>query len=346
MNLYNQFNHLLEYAPKENICTQNTNNEILYKDLLDFVKKYNLTKILISLSGGVDSMVLFDILHHIKQYDINELNIYICHIDYNNRPESNDEKDFLIQYCSSKGYELKYITHDFKRNELKRDVYEKKTNQLRYEFYETLMKQFHLQGVLLAHHKDDIVENIFNNIMRGNREITDLVVIKDMNIIMNVSIYRPLLHVFKNAIFDYAHSYQIPYFLDSTPDWSCRGKMRRKIFPDCMDCYGNNYKNNLLQLGQESNEINNIFQTYILNDLVKNISFENNNFTIKKQEIIKEKYILKKLIIQIFHKYKLIGLKLKIIDLILENYDKNIKLCMSKNYTIELNTNSIIFRTN
>ena len=98
MNLYNQFNHLLEYAPKENICTQNTNNEILYKDLLDFVKKYNLTKILISLSGGVDSMVLFDILHHIKQYDINELNIYICHIDYNNRPESNDEKDFLIQY--------------------------------------------------------------------------------------------------------------------------------------------------------------------------------------------------------------------------------------------------------
>ena len=42
MNLYNQFNHLLEYLPKEKICTQNTNNEILYKDLLDFVRKYNL----------------------------------------------------------------------------------------------------------------------------------------------------------------------------------------------------------------------------------------------------------------------------------------------------------------
>ena len=220
--------------------------------------------ILISLSGGVDSMVLFDILHHVNQNNLIKLNIYLCHINYNNRSESNDEKNFLIQYCSNKGYELKYIAHDFKRNELKRDVYEKKTNQLRYGFYETLIKQFQLQGVLLAHHKDDVVENIFNNIMRGNREITDLVVIKDINIIMNVPIYRPFLDIFKTTIYDYAHTYQIPYFLDSTPDWSCRGKMRRKIFPECIDCYGDNYKNNLLQLGKESNEINNIFQTYIL----------------------------------------------------------------------------------
>ena len=285
MNLYNQYNHILEYIPKENVCNQNIINESLIKDLLDFLNTYNLTNILISLSGGVDSMVLFDILHHIKENNLLKLNIYLCHIDYNNRPESNDEKDFLIEYCSLKGYELKYIAYDFKRNDLKRDIYEKKTNQLRYGFYETLMKQFNLQGVLLAHHKDDVVENIFNNIMRGNREITDLVVIKEMNVIMNVSIYRPFLHKFKNSIYDYAHTYQIPYFLDSTPDWSCRGKMRRKIFPSCIDCYGNNYKNNLLQLGKESEQINNIFQTYILNDLIKNICFENNNFTIKKQEI-------------------------------------------------------------
>jgi tRNA(Ile)-lysidine synthetase-like protein len=346
MNLYNQYNHILEYIPKENVCMQNIINESLIKDLLDFLNTYNLTNILISLSGGVDSMVLFNILHHIKEYNLLKLNIYLCHIDYNNRPESNDERDFLIEYCSLKGYELKYIAHDFTRDELKRDIYEKKTNQLRYGFYETLMKQFDLQGVLLAHHKDDVVENIFNNIMRGNREITDLVVIKEMNVIMNVPIYRPFLHKFKNSIYDYANTYQIPYFLDSTPDWSCRGKMRRKIFPSCIDCYGNNYKNNLLQLGQESEQINNIFQTYILNDLIKDIYFENNNFTIKKQEIIKEKYVLKKLIIQIFHKYKLEGLKLKIIDLILENYDKNSKLCMSKYYTIEISTDFIKFITN
>ena len=343
MNVFQKYNQLLEYIPQENICIQNIKNEQLYKDLFHFVKKYKLINILISLSGGVDSMVLFDILYHIKQNELNELNIYLCHIDYNNRPESNNEKDFLIEYCSLKGYELKYISHDFTRNYLKRDVYEKKTTQLRYEFYQTLIKQFDLQAVLLAHHKDDVVENIFNNIMRGNREITDLVVFKEMNVIMNVPIFRPLLHIFKNTIYDYAHTYQIPYFLDSTPDWSCRGKMRRKIFPACIDCYGNNYKHNLLQLGQESNEINNIFQTYIFNDLIKNVNFENNNFTIKKQEILKEKYIVKKLIIQIFHKYKLEGLKLKIIDLILENYDKNTKLCMSKNYIVHIHNEFIYF---
>ena len=343
MDIIQKYNQLLEYIPKENSCIQNITNEQLYKDLFNFVKKYNLTNILISLSGGVDSMVLFDLLNHIKQNDLHQLNIYVCHIDYNNRSVSNDEKDFLIEFCTLKGYELKYISHDFKRNELKRDIYEKRTTTLRYEFYETLIKQFHLQCVLLAHHKDDIVENIFNNIMRGNREITDLVVIKEMNVIMNVPIYRPLLDVFKTTIYDYAHSYQIPYFLDSTPDWSCRGKMRRKIFPDCIDCYGNNYKNNLLQLGEESKQINTIFQTYILNDLLNNINVENNNFTIKKQDIIKEKYVLKKLIIQIFHTYKLEGLKLKIIDLILQNYDKNTKLSMSKHYIIEINNEFIFF---
>ena len=343
MNIFQKYNHLLEYIPKEDICIQTITNESLIQDLLHFLQKYNLTNILISLSGGVDSMVLFDILNHIKQNDLHQLNIYLCHIDYNNRPESNDEKNFLIEYCTLKGYELKYINHDFTRNDLKRDIYEKKTTQLRYEFYQTLIKQFDLQAVLLAHHKDDVIENIFNNIMRGNREITDLVVFKEMNIIMNVPIYRPLLHLFKNVIYDYALKYQIPYFLDSTPDWSCRGKMRRKIFPACIDCYGNNYKNNLLQLGEESEQMNTIFQTYILKDLINNVHFENNNFTIKKQDILKEKYVLKKLIIQIFHKYKLEGLKLKIIDLILENYDKNTKLCMSKNYIVHMNNEFIYF---
>ena len=38
MNLYNQYNHLLEYIPTENICNKNIINESLTKDLLDFLK--------------------------------------------------------------------------------------------------------------------------------------------------------------------------------------------------------------------------------------------------------------------------------------------------------------------
>ena len=71
--------------------------------------------------------------------------------------------------------------------------------------------------VMLAHQQDDICENIFNNIMRGGREVTDLTVIREKNNILGVEIYRPMLEYYKDSILNIAHGYQIPY-LDTTPD--------------------------------------------------------------------------------------------------------------------------------
>ena len=59
------------------------------------------------------------------------------------------------------------------------------------------------------------------------------------------------IHRFKleDELLKFANQYQIPYFLDTTPDWSCRGKMRRQIFPKCEDCYGDNFMGSLIKLG-------------------------------------------------------------------------------------------------
>ena len=81
--------------------------------------------------------------------------------------------------------------------------------------------------------------------MRGSREITDLTVIKEENNILGVNIYRPMLEYFKDDVMEIANNLNIPYFLDTTPDWSCRGKMRRNIFPECEDCYSNTYKTHI-----------------------------------------------------------------------------------------------------
>ncbi|RYY81974.1 DUF924 family protein [archaeon] len=60
--------------------------------------------VMISLSGGVDSMVLMKILHYLSQEDKSKFNIQISHIvaihiDYNNREESMREREFLEEYC-------------------------------------------------------------------------------------------------------------------------------------------------------------------------------------------------------------------------------------------------------
>jgi tRNA(Ile)-lysidine synthetase-like protein len=334
---------LLEYAPnyEKAIPFSEIKHEHLYELLCEFIKKNNLNHVLISLSGGVDSMVLFELLYHIIQNNSVDLKLELCHINYNNRDESNQEKDFLIEYCKNKNYDLHYIDLDFKRCEIKRDIYEKQSRSIRYTLYRELCIKYKLDGVFLAHHEDDLVENIFNNIMRGNREITDLTVLKEQNEILDVHIFRPLLAIRKNKIYEIAHKYQIHYFLDTTPNWSCRGKMRNNIFPQCIDCYTEKYKDNLLRLGKESDDLNIIINEYILKDLIQKVSFKNDNIEIIKEKIIQEKYILKKLLLQISHKYSL-NLKFKIIDTILQNYHKNIKLSMNKEYNVNITTDKII----
>lgn len=342
MDLYKSFEDILQYIPNKNNVTNNFIDEQLYYVILNFIIYNNLSNILISLSGGVDSMVLFEIIHYIKLNKLHDLKIVLCHINYNNREESNQEKDFLIQYCTQFDYDLQYINLEFRRGDLKREEYEKQSKNQRYDFYRKLNKDYVLDGVFLAHHEDDLVENIFNNLMRGNRELTDLTVLKYKNEILNVNIYRPMLNVRKDLIYDFAHKFQIPYFLDTTPDWSCRGKMRRNIFPNCDDCYTSKYKDNLLRLGKESDELNIIINEYLIKDLINKTEVCNGNIKIKKEKIIQEKYILKNLLLKISHKYHLI-LKFKIIDSILQNYHKNVKLSMSKDYTVQINDNYICF---
>lgn len=343
MDFIKEYEHLLEYIPNKNIKNIDIDINIhLYNTIHNFLLNNNIKKLLISLSGGVDSMVLFEIINHIKSNNLLSFNILLCHINYNNRHESNVERDFLIKYCTMKNYELKVINLNFKRGELKRDLYEKESRNQRYDFYRKLNLEYKLDGVFLAHHEDDLVENIFNNLMRGSRELTDLTVLKHKNEILDVIIYRPMLEIRKELIYEFAHNYQIPYFLDTTPDWSCRGKMRRKIFPQCSDCYTNKYKDNLLKIGKESDELNIIINQYILKDLIDKTIIHNCNIQIKKEKIIQEKYILKNLLIRIAHKYNLV-LKFKIIDTILQNYHKNIKLSMSKDYTVHITDDFISF---
>lgn len=341
--MYDLFSDILELIPDDKLVLLNTKNEYLVKLIFNFIIKYNINDLALSLSGGVDSMVLFDILDFIKKNIKQELNIILIHLNYNNRKESEDEKNFLIEYSNLKKYNIQCLDFDFKRNDLKRDIYEKESKNIRYVFYKKIVDTFNLQGVFLAHHEDDLTENIFNNLMRGNRDITDITVFKETNIIMDVPIYRPLLDIKKKIIYDYSIKFQIPYFLDTTPDWSCRGKMRNKIFPQCEDCYTHKFKDNLLKLGKESDDLNIIVNEYILNVLIKDIKIDNNNFKIKKEKIVQEKFILKNLLVKIFHKYNLSALKMKIIDSILNNYHKNVKLSMSKDYIVEINEEYIFF---
>lgn len=276
-NNFDYYNYvdILEYQPNINSKIRDINLESidfnccvkLFNSIKEFCTKHNNKKFIISLSGGVDSMVLITIIHYLKYP------IVAGHINYNNRDESILEQKFIENWCEYNNIKLyvKNITN-LKRKSIKRSDYESITKDLRMDFYKYILEQENADMVLLAHHKDDIVENIFANVCRG-RYILDLAVIKQETSIKNIKIGRPIIEFYKDVIYKFAHSYQVPYFLDTTPNWSVRGKYRTKIYPVVEDAFSKNIKENLIYLSQQSDDWNKLIDKEIIQPFMSTIDW-------------------------------------------------------------------------
>jgi hypothetical protein len=55
----------------------------------------------------------------------------------------------------------------------------------------------------------------------------------------------------------------VPYFKDTTPSWSTRGKLRSQLMPLLREMYGTGCSYNLRQLARMSDELCDVVQTNI-----------------------------------------------------------------------------------
>ena len=89
----------------------------------------------------------------------------------------------------------------------------------------------------------------------------------------------------KISIYNFAEENQVPYFKDTTPDWSVRGKYRNNIAPLLEDTFMPVVKENLLGLSRQSFEWNGlIMEKIILQVHLKKIIFMAINFIQKRVE--------------------------------------------------------------
>jgi tRNA(Ile)-lysidine synthase TilS/MesJ len=197
-------------------------------------------------------------------------------LDYHNRSETGLEAEFLFRWCSLVDIPLYYrYVHEGtrERNSKHREEYEELTKQIRFDMYtkvKNLHKKYNFMGVILGHHKGDLQENIFFNTMKG-RSLIDLSVIKEQSDILGVKILRPLLSHPKSDIFEIAHKNNIPYFKNTTPEWSNRGQYREIIQPAIIKTFGEGVLTNLSKIGQESDELQLMIKTSIINPYMKTI---------------------------------------------------------------------------
>ena len=256
MKYKNSFNSVLEINKPLNKLCDNLN---------DTISKFPHNNIAISLSGGVDSMVL---LHTLKQ---NGKKVVAIHVEHCNREEAKIEREFLEYYCANNNIPFYYRTiyyinrmNDF----LDRSLFEEETKKARFNLYKYVIMKENLDGVCMGHHMGDIVENVFTNIIKG-RDTSDLIVMHENQEMMGVTIFRPLLKHMKDTIFYYAHSNNIPYFLNTTPTWSCRGVMRDTVIPALKRQFGD-FESNIIKFAEKCQFNSNFYE----NEMQKKINIE------------------------------------------------------------------------
>ncbi len=233
------------------------------------------TPVLVSLSGGVDSMVIASVLSFLRDScNYGQLFLSAVHIDYGNRPESAAEANFVKNYAMNlikfDDFVLRRID-EVTRGVTKRDDYEKISRNVRYDLYKSTISKCiklcaqndpdHLieeVGVMLGHHRGDVVENVISNSNKGCGPL-DLSGMTEISQNDGVTIYRPLLPLDKVDVFNYSHKFGVPYFKDTTPHWSTRGKLRNKLIPLLEEVYGDGCLNNLAKLAEESDEARDLF---------------------------------------------------------------------------------------
>ncbi|GAA3629177.1 tRNA lysidine(34) synthetase TilS [Flavivirga jejuensis] len=184
----------------------------------------NDSKLLITISGGVDSIVLTHLCHQLN------LNITLAHCNFNLRgKESDADEDFVLQLAEELDIEIFIESFDTETysNEKKLST-QMAARKLRYDWFQELAVQLQFDYILTAHHADDNLETFLINLSRGTG-IDGLTGIPEVN----NNIVRPLLTTPRESIETYAKENHLKWREDSsnTSTKYLRNKLRHDVIP-------------------------------------------------------------------------------------------------------------------
>ncbi len=171
-----------------------------------------MTKYVVAVSGGVDSVVLLDILAKKP-----ELELIVAHFDHGIRADSHLDAELVADLA--KKYGLPFVS---KREELGPHASEEKARDQRYAFLRSVAEENNAK-LVTAHHADDVIESIAINLTRGTgwRGLA----------VLDSDVVRPLTDMKKAETINYAKEHNLKWREDSTnkTDVYLRNRMRSKI---------------------------------------------------------------------------------------------------------------------
>lgn len=190
------------------------------------IKQYCLVhpdeRLLIAVSGGIDSMVL---LHLMKQ---SGYHIGVAHMNFSMRGNDSElDMELVKNFCSAHDITLyikKVNTIEFADdNQLSIQMAARK---LRYTWFNEILEENNYQRLVTAHHADDQAETVLLQLLRGLPGLSGMKFKSD-------KLIRPLLHIPKTELIQWAEAHHVPYRNDASNDENDyqRNYLRNKIIP-------------------------------------------------------------------------------------------------------------------
>ena len=220
------------------------------------------SRVVLALSGGLDSMFLFHLLSTYQE----ELGIelFLAHVNHKQRLESDHEEYELIKLAEQVGVPI-YVAHFIG------DFSEANARQFRYKFFRKVMGKTFSTALVTAHHADDQVETVFMRMIRGVR-LQHLSAIKERQTFDKGELIRPLLSFYKK---DFP---EIEHFEDRTNEenYYFRNRVRNIYLPQ-LEKENIQVKRAFLEFGKEVSDyqiaLTELSQTVNVEDLTQFLFF-------------------------------------------------------------------------
>lgn len=225
-------------------------------------------KYLLACSYGPDSMALFYLLEK-QGYDFE-----VAIVNYHLRTESDIECIALEDYCRKHDK----VVHILDVSEPPKSNIEEECRKIRYEYFSMLCKNSDMDGVVVAHHQDDLIETYL--MQKGRNNCPTHYGMKKVTNIFGVEVYRPLLDYTKTELMEICKKYNVPYMIDRSnlTDDFLRNRIRHSVVSK-MD---KKHRDDILkEIDRENEQLSRLFASINLGKL-KDVSYlsalENKSF--------------------------------------------------------------------
>lgn len=193
-----------------------------------FIQENNLftkdQKILLAVSGGVDSMVMLHLFNRCN-YDI-----AVAHCNFKLRDADSDaDQQLVFDTCQALGIKCHIKSFDTTGYaKQKKLTIQEAAREIRYDWFSQLRKEYNYPLVAIAHNKNDVAETMLINLTRG----TGLKGLTGIKLLAN-GVVRPLLFALRTDIEKYASAENVAFREDRTNAEInyTRNRIRHRVIP-------------------------------------------------------------------------------------------------------------------